>query len=175
MADGIKFVRIRGKVVPIREDQVAGQRKKVRESASDTIDQKDAVKSLRTAARGASRHADLGKKFAIGGAIGAGVGTAASLVLERMKRGKAGNAAFGAALLSGVFAGVNYGYSRKSKAAAGQYRKDASRIKRGKELTKRASKLGELFQSRMTGRYVAPTLLTNPTVPPPAAAEGTSV
>lgn len=44
MADsGIKFIRVRGRVIPIRADKVGSQGKKAQKSASDTVSRKDAA------------------------------------------------------------------------------------------------------------------------------------
>lgn len=61
MADNVKFIKVHGRVVPIREDQVGRQKKRVQKTASDTVSRKDAKKSLRTTVKkGVRREKILG-------------------------------------------------------------------------------------------------------------------
>lgn len=131
---GVKFIRVKGKVVPIKADQVGGiKRKKVRESASDNVSKQDAVKSLRKTARDSQkRKGKYDKGYAFSSVAGLGFFAGAIIARNnpalRQRFGAAGLASVGLATASKVASSKEEGYSK-------QLRKDASRIAKDKPLS----------------------------------------
>lgn len=154
-----KFIRVRGKVVPISADKVGGiKRKKVRESASDTVSGKDAAKSLRNTARKAKKSSEVKSKVSnFLSVAGFGLGIGALWKIKGISPVLRRKLAYASVATMGVGAGVEYS-SGKDAGYAKQLRKDAGYLANGKDLSKaRVKGLGadnaraysSLFQSGM--------------------------
>ncbi len=132
MNDGkVKFIRVRGKVVPIREDQVGQQKKRVQKTASDTVSRKDAVKSLRHSSK---RAAKTSKHLTAFGATLAGV-SALGLTLAFRKNPTTAKRLLGyTSAVTAVIGGQSLSTGLKFQNYGQQLKKDASRINKAKAL-----------------------------------------
>lgn len=159
MESGVKFIRVRGKVVPIKADQVGGiKRKKVRESASDTVSGKDAAKSLRNTARKANSSGKIKSKASeFLNVAGFGLALGAFLPIKGISPALKRKLATGGLTVMGAGAFTEYS-AAKDIGYAKQLRKDAGYLAKGKDLSKaRVKGLGSnnarayssLFQSGM--------------------------
>ena len=153
MADAnIKFVRVRGKVVPIRADQVGKQKKRVQKTASDTVSRADAKKSLRNTVKKGQRREKILKAGAVFSSLSAiGLGLFArtratpalrALAMRRFAPGVIAAATGGAFL--GLAAESQHEYNK-------QLRKDSGRIGKAKALA--AARVGNNYGARKAREY----------------------
>jgi hypothetical protein len=154
MADAnLKFIRVHGRVVPIRADQVGRQKKRVQKTASDVVSRKDAKQSLRsTIKKGVRREKILGT-----GAIFSSMSALGLLGAMRFNPGLRKVAG------AGVVASVGAIGLGALTAVQGQYnaqlRKDASRIGKAKALAggrvannygaRKAREYSSIFENRL--------------------------
>lgn len=145
MADSnVKFVRVRGKVVPIRADQVGKQKKRVQKSASDTVSRKDAVKSLRHSSK---RAVKFSKNLTAFGAGLAGL-SALGLTYAFRKTPTIGKKMVGySSAVGAVLAGQSLTTGLKVNNYGKQLKKDASRINKAKALASSRQPMGAGAQS----------------------------
>jgi len=139
MADsGIKFIRVRGRVIPIRADKVGSQGKKAQKSASDTVSRKDAAKSLLSTAKFQEQKGSKSSrlmKFSFGASVG--FTAASALVPQKYKTGLQVSA-IGAATVGGLASLGRAG----AKQSAMQLRRDAQSIRKGSPLSEKGRLLG---------------------------------
>jgi len=145
-----KFIRVKGRVIPIKEDQLGGVKGRYRKTATDNISKKEAVTSLRRTARSASK---TQKKYQAAYTFSSAASLAflGAALLARKNAGLARKLALGG--LATVGTGVASGIASESAGAyASQARKDASRINKEKPLS------GELRGARAKARAYASQL-----------------
>lgn len=137
----VKFIRVKGRVVPINSDEKTVKHGKKRYRTTDDISKGEAVKELRQGARSSSRVSRTATKFSVtSGALGLGLAVG-SYKFGGLKSRVGQGLAVGSAIATGV-ATSSGTVAKKQSSAAKQYRDDAKSIQSGKTLEGRGKYRG---------------------------------